>query len=66
MEDVPALGYADLRIVFGAAPDPLTEALAERVSLEPAVQFERSANRVIWLYRSTQIKPRYLADAVGS
>jgi hypothetical protein len=43
---VPAVGPAEPKIVFGAGPDPLREALAERVSFAPSAQFERSANRL--------------------
>jgi hypothetical protein len=44
----------DLSVVLGAGPNALGEALVDRASLPPAVQFEASANRLIWLYTSTQ------------
>ena len=43
----------DLRVVLGAGPNVLREALVERASFPATVQFEASANRLIWLYTST-------------
>jgi hypothetical protein len=43
----------DLRVVSGAGPNALSDALAERASFPAPVQFKVSANRLTWLYTST-------------
>jgi hypothetical protein len=43
----------DLRVVFGAGPNAVSEALVGRASRPAPVQFDVSANRLIWLYTST-------------